>query len=51
LGLAAELPAETLKTPFGDWRVARSARYVAAITATTAMMTSRDFFNFRLLQL
>src|SRR5882762_5016615 len=45
LGLLAELPAATLTTPLRGWRVARSARYVAARTATTAIIVSRDFFN------
>src|SRR5258705_12851573 len=45
LGLPAELPAATLTTPLRGWRVARAAREVAARTATTAMIVSRDFFN------
>src|SRR5258707_13440121 len=36
LGLAAELPAETLRTPFRGWRGGGSARLVAGITAADA---------------
>src|ERR1700730_8576575 len=50
-GAGAELAVATLTTPLRGWRVARSARYVAAVTATTARITSRDFFNVRLLQI
>src|SRR5437868_14354630 len=47
LGLLAELPAATLTTPLRGWRVARPARSVAARTATTATLVSRDFFSDR----